>query len=109
MLFNSGSGKVEFVRKKSTEVTFKVDAFTDSNLIFNNAYFPGWTGTMDSHEIKIDNFSGRDSFAIPKGSHIVEIKLKSTPIQNFSYLCFVIASTVLFFSSIKTFSGIIKK
>ena len=93
----SGRGVVAVVSEKSTSYSFKIIIEDDSQLIFNNAYFPGWKVFVNEKEVEVKNLDGKVAFLLKNGSHIVDIRLVSTPIQLFSYACFFVSLVLLFF------------
>ena len=97
LVVSSGRGVVTVVSEKSTAYSFKVIIEDDSQLIFNNAYFPGWKVFANGREVEVKNLDGRIAFLLKNGNYTVDIRLVITPVQAFSYFCFFISLVLLFF------------
>jgi uncharacterized membrane protein len=97
LVIASGRGVVSVVSQKSTAYSFKVIAKNDLQLIFNNAYFPGWKVFANGKEVEVKNVDGKIAFLLKSGDYSVDVRLVSTSIQLFSYACFFVSLVLLFF------------
>ncbi|RJQ25253.1 hypothetical protein C4577_06140 [Candidatus Parcubacteria bacterium] len=66
----------------SEKYLYKLDVKEEGKLVFNTAYFPGWSVQIDNKETKITQEKGLISFTVPKGPHSVKIELAKTPVRN---------------------------
>jgi uncharacterized membrane protein len=82
-----------------TRWSAEIDAASDSYLGAALLYFPGWTVSVDEHEIAgetLDN--GRIGFHVPAGRHQVSLELKRTRVRFLAELMslgFLIALVIL--------------
>ncbi len=80
----NGAPTVDILSKRFDYKRFSSDSSTPYTLQINTYNFPGWTGYIDGKEATIhdNNDFKLIQLNIPKGRHIVEIKLTKTPIQK---------------------------
>ncbi|MDA8218827.1 MAG: YfhO family protein, partial [Dehalococcoidales bacterium] len=76
---NSGEGTATIRNYVSTDVTIDINAVGDSLLVLTDSYYPGWTATVDGHEVPIyaTDLAFRGVF-VPKGQHVVSFSYQPT-------------------------------
>lgn len=95
-----GKAKIENFKKTTNLHTFTINAQTDSQLLDNTTYFPGWTATVDGKKVPIEfqdmNHRGLITYRVPKGRHDVRLQFIESPIRIISdVLSLVGVGTVL--------------
>lgn len=103
----SGSPEIKLIELKSTNYSFIVNSKSNSKILINTAYFPGWTAEVNSKLVPVENNNGRMLLKIPSGANNVQLLLDNTPTQKISYVYFVISVLLLSLFANKT--AIIKK
>ncbi len=93
----SGDVNLKIEETKSDSLSFTADSKTNSQILVNTAYFPGWTAKVNGKEIPINNYKGQLFLNLPKGADEVQVLLNSTIIQRFSYLYFLITIFLLLY------------
>lgn len=86
-----GMGEVKNLAIKPHQYSFEVSAQTDSEILVNLAYFPGWKLWINGKETKPILDSGRIRLPLPAGSHKVLLKLTDTPIRTIANLVSLIS------------------
>jgi hypothetical protein len=80
-----GRGEVWGLQKRSNFQKFSVSAETDIKLVSNTQYFPGWRVYVDGVSVPIqfqnEHYRGLITFPVPKGDHMVEIKLEESKLR----------------------------
>lgn len=80
-----GRGEVGKLQKRSNYQEVSVRAVTDLKLVSNTQYFPGWRVYVDGISVPIqfqnEHYRGLITFSVPKGDHIVEIKLEESKLR----------------------------
>lgn len=108
-VFLKGSGRIGQKIIKSTLYVFNIKAESDSELLINTAYFPGWKAYTGESEVKINNRNGIISFFIPKGEQVVSVLFKNTFVRNAATLISIASFFVLIFLFKSRLFGTIKK
>jgi len=108
-LFLKGNGMIEQKTAKSTRYVFNIKAESNSEILLNTAYFPGWKVYIDESEVKIKNRNGIISFFLPIGEHKVEVIFKNTPIRNNAAFISILSFLVVFALSIRPLFATIRK
>lgn len=98
--FLSGGDKIEILENKSAKATARITATASARVRFNQYYFPGWEMKVDGKKVNF-NYSAPENnglpvFDIEKGSHLVELEFKNTPVRNVADVV-SLASVVLWF------------
>jgi len=100
----SGVGKISRYQRKSNIHTFQINAATDTKILDNTIYYPGWQVFIDGKKTIIEfqdpNHKGLLSFFLPKGKHHIVAKFVETPDRLFANvvsLVVFILCIVLFF------------
>jgi len=95
----SGNGEIENVASDSKQVNFSINALTKTNIKINTIYFPGWKIYVDEIDTEIfyDNEQGVMEISIPSGRHIVNAKLKETPLRLASDLISLMSASAIIF------------
>ncbi len=92
----AGSADIEIEKVESSNYLAEVRAKENSIILINTAYFPGWSVLIDNKKAKIHQTEdGLFSFSVPKGKHIVEVRLEETPIQRIGTVAFYASSIIL--------------
>lgn len=90
-----GEGLIQNFKKESTKHTFTISGRTETQILDNTVYFPGWKAKVDGKEIPIEfqdmNHRGLITFRIPKGVHEVAIQFGETKIRLLGDLISLIA------------------
>lgn len=83
-----GKGKIENFVKKSNLHTFTINAETNSQILDNTTYFPGWIATIDGKKVPLEfqdmNHRGLITFYVPKGRHTVSLQFTESPMRLLS-------------------------
>lgn len=101
-----GKGSIMYVKGNTTIQLYSTHMVTLGKVVFNTAYFPGWTIYVDGRKNKAENNSGRISTSIPKGNHALRLVFEDTPIRLFAKL--VSISTLLIILGILIRSAMIQ-
>ena len=104
--FAKGSGTITQIISSNARYKFDVKSNNTGELLFNNAYFPGWSIFVDGEKIEIQEKNGLIVFPISSGRHVVEAILMSTGYQKISEFISITSLMVLL---IIVSIGIIKK
>src|SRR3989338_4792935 len=108
-VFLRGGGRIEQKSAKSTFYVFNIKAESNSEILVNIAYFPGWKVYIDKSEAEIKNKNGIISFFVPKGEHEVKFLFKNTYVRNAATVISIASFFVLIFLFTSRLSGTIKK
>jgi len=108
-LFLKGHGKIEQKIVRSTLYLFKIKAESNSEILINTAYFPGWKVYAGESEVEIKNRNGIISFFLPIGEHVVKVLFKNTIIRNVATFISIFSFLVLIFLFTSRLFGTIKK
>lgn len=77
-----GKATIINFKKRETLHTFDILADTNTQILDNTVYFPGWRVKVDGREVLIEfqdmNHRGLITFRIPKGRHSISIEFKET-------------------------------
>jgi len=86
-------GVAEFKNQilKPHQYSFEILAQTDSEILVNLAYFPGWELWINGKEAKSTLDSGRIKQSVPAGSHKILLKLTNTPVRTLANLISLIS------------------
>lgn len=95
----SGAANIKIEEAKSESLSFTADSKSNSQILINTAYFPGWSVTINGKEVPIENHNGQMLLNLPPGTNKVQIVLNSTSIQKLSYLYFLITTPLLLYIS----------
>lgn len=83
-----GKAKIENFKKKSNLHTFTINAQTNSQILDNTIYFPGWTAKVDGKKVPIEfqdmNHRGFITFYVPAGKHDITIQFTESPVRFIS-------------------------
>ena len=94
----SGDTIVTNIEKRSTQHTFQVSSTTESTIVDNTQYFPGWRAYVDGTQVPIEfqdiNWRGLITFSVPPGQHSVRVAFGHTPVRLIANV--VSVSTLLF-------------
>ncbi len=101
-----GDGKISNLYKGLTAHTFTVNALTNTTILDNTLYFPGWSATVDSKKVPIEfqdaNYRGLITFPVSKGNHNIEVRFGDSPIRavsNIISVASVIVTLILAFGA----------
>lgn len=108
-VFLRGDGRIEEKTAKSTLYVFNIKAESNSEILVNTAYFPGWKAYIGESEVKIQDRNGSISFFLPKGEHEVFVLFKNTLVRTTATLISIASFLVLIFLFTSRLSGTIKK
>lgn len=85
-----GEGTVTNYRKESARHSFDITAAEDVTIIDNTLYFPGWKVFVDGVKTPIEfqnvNHRGLITFAVPSGSHSIDVVFTESPVRFVSDL-----------------------
>ena len=108
-VFLRGNGRIEQKTVKSTMYVFNIKAESNSEILVNTAYFPGWKVYVGESEVKIKDRSGIISFFLPKGEHVVKVLFKNTLVRNVATCISIASFFVLIFLFTSRLFGTMKK
>ena len=74
-------GRVELVRRRCEDLTYRVFAPRAANLEVDVLYYPSWTATADGHPLPVraNQLTGRIVLRVPQGTREVELRFGDTP------------------------------
>ncbi|MEK7592684.1 MAG: 6-pyruvoyl-tetrahydropterin synthase-related protein [Patescibacteria group bacterium] len=75
------SGEVAKYFSSSTYTQWNVLVDTESRVRLGIAYFPWWSISVDKKPVQVLVEKGMPVLVLPKGEHIIEADLRSTPVQ----------------------------
>lgn len=98
-----GSAGIQNVFFNSRQITFSVDALSQSVARINTIYFPGWRATIDKVNVPISyaNEKGVMDIPIAKGAHIVQVDFKETQLRLISDIISTLSLFILLFLIMK--------
>lgn len=88
-------GAISELVSKAGFIKFKLKSKEGSVVVIHTAYFPGWKGYIDEKPTEVVNNDGIINLKVPKGKHDVVLKLKNTPVQNLSWVIFLVSIVIL--------------
>lgn len=92
-IINSKEGmEVTNIVDHNTTVSMKITASGDGTIIFNRAYFPGWTYEVNGNSVKPQIIAGLPSVPLMKGDNIITMVFSDTPVR--------IVANILSFTSV---------
>jgi len=95
-----GDAEIITNSRNSTEHIYNINAKTDSKILENTLYFPGWTITVDGKfiipEFQNQQYRGLMTFNVTKGEHIVKIIFTETRLRLISDIISIIGLIVVF-------------
>ncbi|RJQ37753.1 hypothetical protein C4559_03390 [Candidatus Microgenomates bacterium] len=98
-----GNAEFKLTYSGSTYYNYKITAKEDSKFVANITYFPGWEVFLDKKGIEKElNKNGLISFEMPKGEHLIEVKLGETRIQKIGKLSFLITLFFIVFALLRS-------
>ncbi len=81
----SGVATVSGYMKTNTKHIYTVTADTNTDIVDNTLYYPGWQVRVDNEKIPIEfqnpHHRGLISFSIPKGDHTIVASFRETPLR----------------------------
>ena len=108
-VFLRGDGKIEQKIVKSTMYVFNIKAESNSEILVNSAYFPGWKVYIDESEVEIKNRNGIIYFFLPIGEHVVKVLFKNTFVVALATFISIASFLVLIFLFTSRLFGTIRK
>lgn len=82
-VFLKGGGEIILVKEKSGLYSFKVNTRTDSEILMNLAYYPGWEAYINNKKVNVvPTSNGRFTFLVPAGESLIEVKFRDTPLRK---------------------------
>ncbi len=108
-VFSRGDGKIEQKIVESTMYVFNIKAESNSEILVNSAYFPGWKVYIGESEVKIKDRNGIISFFLPKGEHVVKVLFKNTLVRTIATFISIASFFVLIFLFTSRLFGTMKK
>ncbi len=84
--FFEGEGIIKPIINADRNYKFEVEVKENSILRINEYYYPGWKAYINGKEVPVNysNFYGIISLSVNKGKSLVELRLKETPVADFS-------------------------
>ena len=80
-----GKGKILQISRKSNIHKFIIEAVTDTIILDNTVYFPGWRAEIDGRKVPIEfqdpSNRGLITFKVPSGKHAISIIFGESPIR----------------------------
>ncbi len=98
-----GKAEIKPILHKGVTYSYTIDAKTDSTILQNTQYFPGWSvfvdGTKTPIEFQNQLHRGKITFRVAKGMHSVKVIFSQSGIQKISDFIslFSIGTTILIF------------
>ncbi len=101
----SGDTMVTNVEKRSTQHTFQVSSTTESTIVDNTQFFPGWRVYVDNKQVPIEfqdiNWRGLITFPVARGDYSVRVTFGRTPVRLLADLLSIGTITLLLILWIK--------
>lgn len=98
-VFLKGDGKIILIKEKSSSYNFEINSSTDSEILVNLAYYPGWEVYVNNKKgVLKPTQDGRIAFSLPSGDNGVEVKFVDIPIRKLASLISFISVSILLIS-----------
>ena len=81
-----GEAEIKDLKLKSYQYTFEAVIKSDTQILINTAYFPGWKLWVDGKETDFSLDNGKIRFSLPAGDYQISVRLTNTPIRTVSNL-----------------------
>lgn len=108
--FLKGDGKIILIKEKSSSYIFEINSRTDSEILMNLAYYPGWEAYINGKKGEIKpTENGRFTFYLPLGKNKVEIVFKETPLRKLAAFISIASLIFIFTLFMSKRSGTINK
>jgi hypothetical protein len=108
--FLSGKGEININSATSAKYSLNVTAESDSVVLLNIAYFPGWQVYLDGRKTNFNiTDEGKFSFSVPKGVYSAEVFFEDTFVRKISSLISISSFVFLIFLFIKNRSVTIRR
>lgn len=89
-----GAAKVEHMMRKSNLHSFVIDAASESKILDNTIYFPGWRVLVGKQKTPIEfqdpQHRGLITFTVPKGKHKISVVFGESPIRFLSHMVSIV-------------------
>lgn len=93
-----GTGNIDTMTKRSSDVSFTVQADSPLSVVINQFYFPGWRIEANSVSIPYESYGYGEMLArMPKGSYKVRAEFTHTPIRTLGKIITVLTILVMFY------------
>lgn len=92
-----GNPKIEIKENKVQRLVLNIDADSAARIQINRFYFPGWKAWLDNKLIKLEYESNNGIICvkIPKGNHLLSIKLSRTKLRFYSEIVSLLSLLIL--------------
>ncbi len=96
--------EISYLKNTSTLVTASISSPKDTQIRFNQIYFPGWHYFIDGQEIKpqYEPAHPLPIFEFKSGTHQFSAQFRNTPIRNIADIISLVSLLILILSSVKT-------
>ncbi|HET9886284.1 MAG TPA: 6-pyruvoyl-tetrahydropterin synthase-related protein [bacterium] len=96
-----GGGRIVSAERRAGRLDAILELTAPSDILFQDLYFPGWSGRSNGNEIKLfpDETSGHIAAQLSEGRQEVELRLQRTPLRNATLLVSA-AAALLFLANI---------
>lgn len=95
----SGNATIRNLVKRSNNHNFMVDVDSESKILDNTIYFPGWQVFIDGQKTTIEfqdiNHRGLITFSVPKGMHNIGVVFRESTIRLFSDILSLFSITII--------------
>jgi uncharacterized membrane protein len=81
-----GEAEIENLNAKTHRYTFEVQARSQSEILINTAYFPGWKIWINNKETKPILDNGRIKISLSAGDYQIKLQFTNTPIRKIANL-----------------------
>ncbi len=90
--FISGRGEFLLLEEKPAYLKSRIKVEDEAAVRVNKTFYPGWEVYLGGEEVpfRIGKPFGFIQVEIPRGEHVLEVRLTKTPIQSFSDLLFLL-------------------
>lgn len=97
----TGNGVINEVERTETKHTYIIYGYSNTELLENTLYFPGWKIEADNKYIPINYLErkhlGKIVFNLPSGLHLINVEYKDIPIYRFSKIFSAISYFIIVF------------
>lgn len=83
-----GAANIQEIRRTTTTHEYKISAESESRILENTLYFPGWNiyvnGSKTDIQFQDPEFRGLMTFMVPEGEHTVMIRFEDTKVRKWA-------------------------
>lgn len=89
-VITKGKGSITYLYGGTTKQFYVARMDTSGRIVFNTAYFPGWTVYIDGKKGDVKNDLGKISTHVSPGTHDISLRLEDTGVRRLGKSIFVV-------------------